>query len=173
VDYWHALHTKPHKERQVESFLQGRGIEVYFPTIPAPKRSRSSRERAFFPSYLFARVDLDAVGLWTVHYAPGMRGVVMFGGVPARVDASVIATLHARLAQVDVVDSLGAALNPGDRVVITAGPLAELEAVFDRRLSPDGRVRVLTRLLQRWTPVEIEADALRRTSKLPRRDLVA
>jgi transcriptional antiterminator RfaH len=173
MNYWHAIYTKPHKARQVESFLQGRGIEVYFPTIPAPKRSRSSRERAFFPSYLFARTDLDAVGLCTVHYAPGMRGVVMFGGVPARVDASVIATLRARLACVDVVDVLGEALNPGDRVVITSGPLADLEAVFDRRLSSDGRVRVLIRLLQRWTPVELEADALRRTNKFPRRDLVA
>ena len=173
MNYWHALHTKPHKERQVESFLQGRGIEVYFPTIPAPRRSRSSDGRAFFPSYLFAHTDLEAVGLWTVHYAPGMRGIVMFGGVPARVDECVIATLRARLARVDVVDSLGEALNPGDRVVITSGPLADLEAVFARRRSPDGRVRILIRLLQRWTPVEIEADALRRTNKLPRRDLVA
>ncbi|MCI0475382.1 MAG: hypothetical protein L0Y55_03990 [Anaerolineales bacterium] len=169
MEYWHALHTKPHKERQVESFLQGRGIQVYFPTIPSPKRSRSSDERAFFPSYVFAHVDLEAVGLWTVHYAPGMRGVVMFGGQPARVDARVIATLQTRLADVDVVDALGEALNPGDRVVITQGPFAEIEAMFDKRLSADGRVRVLIEFLQRSTPVEIEASALRKTSKLPRR----
>lgn len=169
MDYWHALHTKPHKERQVEAFLRGRGIEVYFPTIPAPKRSRSANERAFFPSYLFARTDLDAVGLWTVHYAPGMRGIVMFGGQPARVDQNVIATLQTRLAHVDVVDTLGEALNQGDRVVITSGPLAELEAVFDKRLSAEGRVRVLVQLLKRWMPVEIEASTLRKTSKLPQR----
>ena len=169
LDYWHALHTKPHKERQVESFLKGRGIEVYFPTIPAPNRSRFGDERAFFPSYLFARTDLEAVGLWTVHYAPGMRGVVMFGGKPARVDESVIATLQTRLAHVDIVDALGEALNPGDRVAITSGPLAEFEAVFDKRLSADGRVRVLVQLLQRWMPVEIEARALRKTNKFPQR----
>lgn len=160
---WHALHTKPHKERQVEAFLRGRGIEVYFPTIPAPNRLRRDAERAFFPSYLFAHVDLAAVGLWTLHYAPGMRGVVMFGGVPARVDDSVIARLKERLAHVDVVDTLGEALTPGDRVVITTGPLADFEAVFDQRLTPDGRVRVLIQFLQRWTPVEVEASVLRKT----------
>ena len=173
MNCWHALNTKPHKEREVESFLKERGIEVYFPTIPAPRRSRSSHTRAFFPGYLFAHVDLDAIGLWTVHYAPGMRGVVMFGGKPARVAAPVIDALRDRLARVDVVDTLGEALHPGDRVLITTGPLAELEAVFERRLSPAGRVRILIRALQRWTPVEIETDALRRTRGLPRRDLVA
>jgi transcriptional antiterminator RfaH len=169
LECWYALHTKPHKERQVEAFLQGRGIQIYFPTIPSPKRSRSSDERAFFPSYLFARTDLEAVGLWTLHYAPGMRGVVMFGGVPARVDERVIAMLQARLADVEVVDALGEALNPGDRVVITQGPFAELEAVFDRRLSAEGRVRVLIEFLRRTTPVELDARALRKTSRLPQR----
>lgn len=169
-EHWHTLHTKPHKERQVEAFLRGRGIEVYFPTIPAPKHSRASGERAFFPSYLFAHVDLEAVGLWTLHYAPGVRGVVMFGGVPARVDDAIIARLKERLACVDVVDTLGEALAPGDRVVIATGPLADFEAVFDQRLTPDGRVRVLIQFLQRWTPVEIEASALRKVSSPARRE---
>ena len=172
MNYWHALHTKPHKEREVEAFLTGRGIEMYFPTIPAPRRLHSSRTRAFFPGYLFAYTDLEVVGLWTIHYAPGMCGVVMFGGKPACVPAPVIDALRERLARVQVVDTLGEALHSGDRLVITAGPLADLDAVFDRRLSSDGRVRILVRLLQRWTPVEIESDVLRRTGGMPRRDLI-
>jgi transcriptional antiterminator RfaH len=172
MKHWHALRAKPHKERQVESFLKGRGIEVYFPTVPSSRHSRSRQPRAFFPGYLFAHADLDEIGLWTIHYAPGMRGVVMFGGVPARVADPVIDALRERLARVDVVDVLGEALHSGDCVVITTGPLADLEALFDRRLSPEGRVRVLVRMLQRWTPVEIEADALRRTAGMQRRDLI-
>lgn len=156
----------------MEAFLRGRGIEVYFPTIPAPTSSRTSGERAFFPSYLFAHVDLPAVGLWTLHYAPGVRGVVMFGGIPARVDDGIIARLKERLANVDVVDTLGDALNSGDRVVITQGPFADFEAVFDKRLSADGRVRVLLEFLRRTTPVEVDARVLRkisRSSKVPSR----
>ena len=119
---WYALHAKPHKERQVESVLTARGIEVYFPAVPASRRRNRPAERAFFPCYLFAHADLDAVGLWTVHYTPGARGIVMFGGVPARVDDSLIAALRERLAQADVVDAYGKMIEPGDRVVITEGP---------------------------------------------------
>ncbi|MBI4672651.1 MAG: hypothetical protein HY741_13415 [Chloroflexi bacterium] len=56
--------------------------------------------------------------------------------------------------------------------MITEGPLAEWAAVFDRRLSAAGRVRVLIQLLQRWTSVEMDAKMLRKTAGLPRRDLV-
>jgi transcriptional antiterminator RfaH len=170
MQQWYTLHTKPHKERQVEAFLRGRDIEVYFPTIPIPRRPHRPSERAFFPCYLFARADLDAVGLWTLHYGPGMRGVVMFGGIPAKVDDGIIASLRARMAQVDpasgartiAMDGYGEILAAGDRVVITSGPLADFEAVFERRLSAAGRVRVLLQILQRWTAVEIEAAALRK-----------
>jgi transcription antitermination factor NusG len=102
-----------------------------------------------------------------------MCGVVMFGGKPACVPMPIIDALRERLAQVKVVDTLGEALHPGDRVVITSGPLADLDAVFDRRLSPEGRVRILVLLLRRWTPVEIGSDVLRKTGRMPRRDLIA
>lgn len=170
MQYWYALYTKPHKERQVEATLVERGIEVYYPTLPvaSPRRGRSA-ERAFFPCYLFAHVDMDAVGLWALHYLPGMRGVVMFAGQPARVDEKIIAVLRSRLERSNAFDSYGEALEQGDRVVITTGPLADLEAVFDRRLSAAGRVRILVHLLQRWAEVEIDADALRKTSAIPQR----
>ncbi len=173
MQYWYALHTKPHKERQVEAILRERGIETYFPTVPVPRRRARSRERAFFSCYLFAHTDLDGVGLWTLHYTPGMRSIVMFGGIPARVDERVIVSLRERLARARVVDARGDMLEAGDRVVITSGPLVDLEAVFDGRLSAAGRVRVLIHLLQRWTAVEMESDALRKTGGLPRRDLLS
>ena len=177
---WYALHAKPHKERQVEAMLKARGIHVYFPTIPVPPRRGRPAFRAFFPRYLFVQTAIDEVGLWTLHYAPGTAGVVMFGGVPARIDDAVIAALKERLARLQpsnragngMVDERGEIVEPGDRVAITAGPLADLDAVFERRLSPAGRARVLIHLLQRWTSVELDAAALHKTGGLPRRDLV-
>lgn len=180
MQHWYALHAKPHKERQVEAFLSARGIQVYFPTVPAPHRRGRSDSRAFFPRYLFVNTDMDQVGLWTLRYAPGATGVVMFGGVPAQVHDSVIDALKTRLARVDpatssgraIVDERGEIIEPGDRVAVKTGPLAEFQAVFDRRLSAAGRVRVLIHLLRRWTAVELDAETLEKTSGLPRRDLV-
>jgi transcriptional antiterminator RfaH len=164
MQHWYTLHAKPHKERQVEAVLAARGIEVYFPTVPAPRRNNRAAQNAFFPCYLFAHVDLDVIGLWPLHYAPGVRRVVMFGGLPARVDDGIIETLRARLSCADAVYANGAVLKRGDRVVITSGPFADVEAVFDRRLSPAGRVRVLIDWLKRSIPVEVDSIVLRKTS---------
>ena len=180
MQQWYALHAKPHKERQVETYLAAQGMQVYFPSVPVLHRRGRPAVRAFFPRYLFVNTDIDRVGLSTLHYTPGAIGVVMFGGVPARVDDSVIEALRARLARVDpatrssqaIVDDRGEIIEPGDRVAVKTGPLVEFQAVFDRRLSAAGRVRVLIHLLQQWTPVELEAAALEKTRGLPRRDLV-
>lgn len=178
--HWYALHAKPHKEHQVEAILNARGIQVFFPTVPVPPRRGRPAFRAYFPRYLFVHTDLDQVGLWTLHYIPGASGVVMFGGIPARIDDAVIGALKERLVRVQpsnrpgrvIVDDRGEIIEPGDRVAVTSGPLADLEAVFDHRLSASGRVRVLVHLLQRWTAVEMDAAALQKTGGLPRRDLV-
>lgn len=159
---WYALHSKPHRELQVQRILGERGIEVYLPAVtPTPCRGKSTR--AFFPCYLFAHTDLDVVGLWGLHYAPGLRGVIMTGDTPVRVDARVIGLLRERLERTDAVDARGEIMEPGDRVEIRSGPLADWQGVFDQRLSASGRVRVLVQLLQRWTPVEVGAKELRRT----------
>ncbi len=180
MQHWYALHAKPHKERQVEAFLTAQGIRVYFPTVSVPPRRGRPDFRAFFPRYLFAQTDIEQVGLWTLHHAPGMTGVVMFGGVPARVDDGLIDTLKQRLARLDpstgsrgvIVDDRGEIIEPGDRVAIKTGPFAEYEAVFDQRLSASGRVRVLIQLLKHWASLELDADMLQKASGLPRRDIV-
>lgn len=163
MELWYAIHTKPHKERQVEGYFFERGLEVYFPTTPAPKRRGRGDTRAFFPCYLFVKADLQAVGLWALHYAPGVNRVVKIGDNPIPVDERIIEAIRTRLAQADVVDTRGEILEPGDHVVITTGPFADLDAVFDRRLSPQGRVVVLIQILHRLAPVELDSDTLRKT----------
>jgi transcriptional antiterminator RfaH len=170
--HWYALHTKPHKETQVASFLRERGIEIYFPTMPAPSHLHAHRERAFFASYLFAHADLAQTGVWPIHYAPGMCGLVMSGGVPAEIHETVISLLRARLSRINVVDGNGEALTYGDSVRITSGPLADLDAIFDQRLSAAGRVLVLIQLAQRWTKVEIDAAHLSRNNALSHKNRI-
>lgn len=169
---WYVLYTKPHSEQQVVAGLAADGIQTYFPTIPVatPRRGRPA-VRPFFPCYLFVNVDLESVGISRLNWTPGVRRLVMFGGIPSQVDEGVIARLRTHLSQPHVIDHDGEMLERGDKVIITSGPLQDIEAVFDKRLSANGRVRVLVELLQRWTPVEIEADALHRISpfaKAPR-----
>lgn len=162
---WYALYTKPHCERQVERKLTADGIETFFPVLPvaSPRKGRPAF-RPFFPCYLFAHVDLEFVGISRLNWIPGMRHIVMFGGVPANVESVLIERIREHLAQPHAMDTQGELLAHGDRVRITSGPLGDIDAVFDKRLSATGRVRVLVQLLQRWTPVEVDATILKKQS---------
>lgn len=160
---WYVLYTKPHSERMVENKLVADGIETYYPVVPAATLRRGRAPfRPFFPCYLFARVNLEDVGISRLNWIPGMRHLVMFGGVPAHVDASLIARIQEHLAQPHATDQVGEFLQHGDHVVLNAGPFQDVDAIFDRRLSAAGRVRVLIGFLQQWTALEVDASALRK-----------
>ena len=157
---WFALYTKPHKEYAVRDHLAGRQVEVYLPEI-RNKTQRPDRpaRRPFFPHYLFARLDLGDGIMARVPWTPGLRTIVSFGGGPAPIPDEMIAHIRCRLAEI-------AAAGPeepfakGERVRVARGPFEGLDAVFDRRLSPQGRVRVLLECMHRLMAAEIDLDDL-------------
>ena len=96
-----------------------------------------------------------------------MRHVVGFAGEPACVDARIVDEIRHRLEKPLALDEQGEMMEYGDPVVITAGPFQDVNAIFDKRLSAAGRVRVLIQLLRQWTPLEMEGRALRKTGPPP------
>ena len=50
---------------------------------------------------------------------------------------------------------------PGQPVVIERGPLAMVDAIFERELNTSERVQVLVRLLGRSMPIAVDAASLR------------
>ena len=164
MEHWYALYTKPKKERQVQHALDDRGIETFLPEIR--RRSKEGKKkRVFFPCYLFARVDFEKVSFSSVNWTPGLRRVISFGGKPTVVRQEVVDTIRTRLAQIEAVgyDSCYG-FKPGQRVSIKSGPLKDLEAVFDRRLSSSDRVRILVEILGRQTACEVEGSDLGRVA---------
>jgi transcription antitermination factor NusG len=122
-----------------------------------------------FPGYLFVQADLDRVGQAAINWVPGVLSLVSFGGIPAAVPDRVIEHIRQRLAEIE--DRLGqersvtAPFRRGDRVRITAGPLRELDAVFDRPLTSSGRVRVLIQFLGRLAACEVDLEALEKLDR--------
>lgn len=166
MEHWYALHTKPRREFQVERILASKGVETYLPVIPAPKRvsgaSFARKESAFFPGYLFARLNLSNADA-SIRWLPGLRAIVSFGGEPAPVPEPVIGRLRRRVAEL-AADwaQTGCAFRKGETVRIASGPLRDLEAVFDRRISAAGRVRVLVHVLGRLTACDIDLSLLQK-----------
>ena len=158
---WYALYTKPRKEHQVETALGGQGIETYLPTVRRKVRRRDRPDRVvYFPCYLFARIDLGVVPRSSIDWMPGIRRIVGTGSQPAVVNDEIVEMIRSRL---DTIEEVGyGGLKRGDRVRIVSGPLRDLEAVFDKPMSPANRVRVLLHVVGRMTPVDIDYSEIKR-----------
>ncbi len=161
---WYVIRSKPRRERFVHDQLSGQGLEVFYPAVKVhPVNPRSARERAYFPSYLFVYTDLSTFGANRLRWLPAALGLLEFGGEPAVVPDLLIAQLKRKIVSIQAAGGLVFAdLNPGDTVMITSGPFAGYEAIFDLALKGSDRVRVLLELLQRQVPLEMDAGSIRK-----------
>jgi transcription elongation factor/antiterminator RfaH len=159
---WYVLHSKPHKEGELNAYLQSIGIETYYPTIRVnPVNPRARKIRPYFPRYLFVYTRLAEVGLSIFRWAPGATRIVEFGGLPAKVPEGVVYQLKQHLEAVEAAGGFNLdRLKPGDPVRIIDGPLAGYEALFNLRLSGTERVQVLLEMLGRQVYAQINANAI-------------
>jgi transcriptional antiterminator RfaH len=147
---WYALRSKPNKEELLLDQLLIRKLEAFFPRIRVkPVNHRSRHVRAYFPGYLFVKVQLEQVRFSDLAWIPGASRLVCFDGEPASISESMIFGIKNK---VDSINAAGgerlASFKPGDRVSISAGPFAGYEGVFDDCLDGKERVRVLLNMLQ-------------------------
>ena len=162
---WSVVHTNANHEAQVAKFLALHDLEVYAPRFaPAghtrPGSVRDRRQRWVFPGYLFVRVPPE-FGRWDlIHWAPGVRRVLSTDGSPSLIANGVVDRLRQRLAE-PMPARRHARFTAGQPVVIERGPLAMVDAIFDRDLNTAERVQVLVRLLGRSMPVAVDAAILR------------
>lgn len=145
---WYAVHTHAGRETVAEASLRRIGVETLSPRVRRRKVARRRGQtdtEALFPGYLFARFNFGA-HYRIVRYTRGVREVVAFGGIPARLDEATIESIKARL-DVGWVTPRRPPLTPGQTVRLREGPLAGIEAVFERELSSRQRVVLLLRVL--------------------------
>jgi len=156
MEHWYILQTKPGHERQVAVHLHQRGIEVYLPLIWGNTGAfRSIQERAYFPRYLFARVDLAGRSLQAIRWSPGVRGLVEYSGEPLSMSDEFLDELRQRLSRVRTVGGMNAdGARPDTATFITEGPFAGFEGIFSAHVSGAERSRTLIACAYReaWKP---------------------
>lgn len=154
---WYVLRSKPNSEMALWREALARGVDVFYPQLRVqPKNPRARKIRPYFPGYLFIRVDLQQSGYSAYAWMPHSRELVSFGAEPAAVPDELISIIRRRL---DEINRAGgeqlADLHQGDAVNVQSGPFAGYDAIFDTKLSADGRVRVFINLLRRQTTVDL------------------
>jgi transcriptional antiterminator RfaH len=137
---WYLIRCRPRQDERAFENLQRQKFHCYRP-VRYVERRRGGRthaaEESLFPGYLFIRLDCRNDNWSVIRSTRGVREMVRFNEHPASVRDDLIDGIRARLAGGPAREPY---LKPGERVTITAGAFAEMEAIF---LASDGDQRVV------------------------------
>lgn len=162
--HWFVIHTKPHQEQRALENLTRQGYTCYLPTLAVERIQRGELRVAIeplFPRYLFIRLGTGESGQsWSpIRSTKGVSRLVTFGSAPAKVDDRLIEILRSQ------ADSTAAEpqrlFNPGERVVVTDGPFAGIEGIY-QITDGERRAMVLIELLSKPTRLGTALTSLRK-----------
>ena len=163
---WYLVHTKGRQEDTAITNLQRQNFRCYMPMLYVERVRRGKPvvvAEPMFPSYVFVQLDtsenIKGQSWSPIRSTLGVRDLVKFGGHPAKVDADLITTLHEReQLQQSKPQALFAA---GDKVVITDGPFAGIEAIY-QTADAEQRSMILLSILNKPVAMRIEPSKLRK-----------
>jgi transcriptional antiterminator RfaH len=139
-DHWYVIQCKTREERRALENLERQDFHCYLPLRTVEKiRSASKRDicEPLFPTYLFIRLNEVADNWHPISSTRGVVKLVRFQEYPVPVADELIDMIRERLAS---TKSRTPYLQPGERVRITEGAFANLEAIF---VSNDGLERAM------------------------------
>jgi len=162
---WYVVQTKPADERRVETNLLNQEIEIFLPlneTYQFTQGKMARRIKPLFPSYLFAKLDLQ-FHFYKVKYTRGVNKILGNGNGPTPISGKVIEGIKVRTGK-DNVARLEEEWKEGDPVKVTSGPFKELTGIFQKRMSDQGRVRILLSLIGVDVPVQLSQWQIRKVA---------
>ncbi|MGV0961471.1 MAG: transcription/translation regulatory transformer protein RfaH [Limnohabitans sp.] len=159
---WHLVYTKAQQEDIALVNLERQGFTCYLPKLRIEKIRRRKAEvviEPMFPRYLFVRLDLSGQGKsWTpIRSTLGVQQLIYFGRRAAQVDDQLIDWLRHR----ERDRPTEAMFNPGDKVIITDGPFADIEAIFQTS-DAERRTMILLEILSKPVSMKIDSGRLRK-----------
>lgn len=159
---WYLVHTKPRQEDVALANLERQGYKCYLPQMRIERVRRRKVEVAtepMFPRYLFIRLDSSDQGKsWSpIRSTLGVSQLVHFGAGAARVDDTLVDLLRQR-EQALPTEAIFAS---GDSVVVTDGPFAGIEAIY-QTADAEHRAFILLEILAKPVSMRIDAARLRK-----------
>jgi len=159
---WYLVHTKPRQEDIALANLERQGYECYLPQMRIERIRRRKAEVAtepMFPRYLFIRLDSSDQGKsWSpIRSTLGVSQLVHFGARAAKVDDNLVDLLRQR----ERAMPTEAMFHSGDSVVITDGPFAGIEAIY-QTADAERRAFILLEILAKPVSMHIDAGRLRK-----------
>ena len=162
---WYVIQTKPKKEKEAESYLMPKGVEILSPLLQTFSYVRGTMcevVKPLFPNYIFGKFDLH-VNYPLVRWARGVKSVLGFGGYPIPVAEEVIEVIKRRSGP-DGIVKRSHRFEANDTVRVTTGPMKDLLGIFERYASDGERVRILLNLIGYQPAVEVHSSMIEKVA---------
>ena len=155
-EFWYALQVRPRFEKHVQTHLEDKGYEVFYPTFTTT-RQWSDRVKSLsfplFPGYVFCRFNVHA--RLPILITPGVNQVVGAGKTPIVVDEAEFLAIR-RVMESGVAAQPWPYLKVGETVQIENGPLEGMTGIVTR-IKNSCRLVVSVSLLMRSVSVELDS----------------
>ena len=169
-----VLRVASNKEDQVRDKLARKvkieGLEANVGRILVPsERKRSMKggvkrehDQKLYPGYVFIELELDKDGripdhVWfVIKETDGVGDFIGSNGKPTPMSPSDQAKMLQDAEKKADEPQLATSYKKGDKVKVTEGPFENFEGDVDEILQDQGKVRIITMIFGRATPLELE-----------------
>jgi len=162
---WYVIQTKPGNEDRVQNNLQRQEIENFLPRLGTYEHRQGlmvHRIKPLFPNYLFAKFHLG-LHYSKVKWTRGVNRILGNGTEPIPISGQVISTIKEKVGENNLI-RLEDEWKEGDIIQVTSGPFKDLTGIFQKRMSSQGRVRILLSLIGVDVPVQISKWQIKRVA---------
>ncbi len=162
---WYVVQTKPGNEDRVQNNLQRQEIENFLPRLETYEHRQGAmvhRIKPLFPNYLFAKFHLG-LHYYKVKWTRGVNRILGNGSGPTPISRQVISTIKEKVGENNLI-RLEDEWKEGDIIQVTSGPFKDLRGIFQKKMSSQGRVRILLSLIGVDVPVQISKWQIKRVA---------
>lgn len=160
---WYAVYTKPRQERIAQENLERQSFETYLPLMKLSRKRRGEwveTVEPMFSRYLFIRLEPGTTSIASIRSTRGVTGLVQFGNQLVAVPESFVTALSQTAdTETGVHTHDPDQFQTGDNVVLTDGPLANLQGIF-KATDGDARAIILMSILGAETEVAVPVEQL-------------
>lgn len=123
---------------------------------------RKESDRKLYPGYVFIELELDKNGMipekvwFTIKETEGVGDFIGSNGKPTPMSPKDQAKMLEEAERPEEAPSLKTEYKKGDKVKVSNGPFENFEGEVDEILSEQGKVRIITTIFGRPTPLELE-----------------
>lgn len=155
MEKWYLLYCKRGQIERAIEHLNRQDVICMTPMTEMEKVVRGKRttaQEALFPNYLFVKFDHNEIHTTTIQSTRGVSHFIRFGQMPVEVPDEVIELLQQAPLSHFVAPDIPI---KGDKVTITEGIFAGVQAIFDE---PNGEYRsiLLLNILNKIVPKVVE-----------------